>query len=66
MGVPTYDDPSFVHRLSVETPQNALVGIVAGLRGLGAGGTFEGIALYAEWTTDDREWEIYERTWRGR
>ncbi len=66
MGVPTYDDSSFMHRLSVETPRNALLGVVAGLRGLGAGGTFEGIALYAEWTTDDREWDVYERTWRGR
>jgi len=65
MGVPTYDDASFMHRVSVETPENAVFGVVAGLRGLGAGGTFEGIALYAEWTTDEREWGIYERAWRG-
>ena len=36
----------------VETPENAILGIVDGLRGLGGGGTFEGVALYAEWTTD--------------
>ena len=66
LGVPTYDDASFVHRLSVETPENAFLGVVAGLRGLGAGGTFEGVALYAEWTTDEREWATYERAWRGR
>jgi hypothetical protein len=65
MGVPTYDDPSFMHRVSVETPENALSGIVAGLRGLGAGGTFEGVALYAEWTTDEHDWQVYERAWRG-
>jgi len=50
----------------VENPENALVGVVAGLRGLGAGGTFEGVALYAEWTTDEAEWAAYERLWRNR
>jgi hypothetical protein len=65
LGVPTYDDTGFMHRAGVETTENALLGIVAGLRGLGAGGTFEGVALYAEWTTDEAEWAIYDRAWRG-
>jgi hypothetical protein len=66
VGVPTYDQTGIMHRAGVETPENALFGIVAGLRGLGAGGTFEGVALYAEWTTDEAEWDAYERIWRGR
>jgi hypothetical protein len=66
MGVPTYDETGLMHRGHVETPENAILGIVEGLRGLGGGGTFEGIALYAEWTTDDAEWEVYERLWRGK
>jgi hypothetical protein len=66
MGVPTYEPYGFMHRRGVETPENALAGVVAGLRGLGAGGTFEGIALYAEWTTDEAEWAVYERRWRNR
>jgi hypothetical protein len=66
MGVPTYEPYGFMHRRGVETPENAIVGVVAGLRGLGAGGTFEGIALYAEWTTDESEWRAYERHWRNR
>lgn len=66
MGVPTYDSYGFMHRAGVETPENALLGIVAGLRGLGAGGTFEGVALYAEWTTDERDWAAYDRYWRNR
>jgi len=66
MGVPTYEPFGFMHRAGVETPENALPGIVAGLRGLGAGGTFEGVAIYAEWTTDEREWSVYERLWRNR
>jgi hypothetical protein len=66
MGVPTYEPFGFMHRRGVETPENALAGVVAGLRGLGAGGTFEGVALYAEWTTDEAEWAAYERYWRNR
>ncbi|HVQ29711.1 MAG TPA: glycoside hydrolase family 18 protein, partial [Vicinamibacteria bacterium] len=66
MGVPTYDETGMMHRAGVETPENALLGIVAGLRGLGGGGTFEGVALYAEWTTDPAEWAAYERIWRGK
>ena len=66
MGVPTYEPYGFMHRAGVETPENALLGVVAGLRGLGAGGTFEGVALYAEWTTDERDWAAYERYWRNR
>ena len=66
MGIPTYEPYGFMHRRGVETPENALAGVVAGLRGLGAGGTFEGVALYAEWTTDESEWAVYERLWRNR
>jgi hypothetical protein len=66
VGVPTYDGSGIMHRGRVENPENALLGIVAGLRGLGAGGTFEGVALYAEWTTDEEEWDTYERVWRGK
>jgi hypothetical protein len=66
MGIPTYDTYGFMHRRGVETPENALAGVVAGLRGLGAGGTFEGVALYADWTTDEAEWSAYERYWRNR
>jgi hypothetical protein len=66
LGIPTYDDTSLMHRSGVETPSNAIAGIVAGLRGLGGGGTFEGVALYAEWTTDAADWAAYERLWRGK
>jgi hypothetical protein len=53
-----------MHRKGVETPENALLGVVSGLRGR-TGGTFEGVALYAEWTTDPEDWAVYERVWRG-
>jgi hypothetical protein len=53
------------HRAEVETLENALLGVISGLRGKPEGGTFEGVALYAEWTTDAGEWAVYERLWRG-
>jgi hypothetical protein len=64
-GIPTYDGTGLMHRADVENPENAIAGLVAGLRGVGGGGTFEGVALYAEWTTDDAEWDTYERLWRN-
>jgi hypothetical protein len=64
VGIPTYDETGLMHRKGVETPENALLGVVSGLRGR-AGGTFEGVALYAEWTTDPEDWAVYERVWRG-
>lgn len=65
IGVPTYDETGLMHRAGVETIENGILGVIAGLRGLGGGGTFEGIALYADWTTDAAEWAVYERLWRG-
>ena len=64
-GIPTYDGTGLMHRADIENPENAITGLVAGLRGLGGGGTFEGVALYAEWTTDAEEWRTYERLWRN-
>jgi hypothetical protein len=66
LGVPTYDPRGIMHRAEVETLENALLGVVSGLRGKPEGGTFEGIAIYAEWTTDSEEWDAYEKIWRGR
>lgn len=66
LGIPTYDDATAMHRPAVESPRNALLGVITGLRSIGGGGTFEGVALYAEWTTDAAEWEVYERLWRGK
>ena len=65
IGIPTYDGSGLMHRADVESPENALAGLIAGLRGVGGGGTFEGVALYAEWTTDEAEWATYERLWRN-
>ena len=65
IGIPSYDETGIMHRAGVETLENGLLGTVAGLRGVGGGGTFEGVALYAEWTTGPDEWAVYDRVWRG-
>jgi hypothetical protein len=65
IGVPTYDATGLMHRPGVETLENALLGVISGLSGAGGGGTFEGVAVYAEWTTSPEEWAVYERLWRG-
>jgi hypothetical protein len=65
IGIPTYEEFGLMHRQGVENTGNALAGVVAGLRGRAGGGTFEGVALYAEWTTDPGEWEVYEKVWRN-
>ena len=51
VGLPTYDETGLMHRGHVETPENAILGVVSGLRGLGAGGTFDGVALAATAST---------------
>jgi len=66
VGIPTYEETGRMHRAGVETPENALLGVVSGLQGLKDTKSFEGVALYAGWTTDDAKWGIYERLWRGR
>ena len=65
IGIPTYGGTGLMHRAGVETMENALLGIILGLRRSGTDGTFEGIAVYADWTTSDAEWGTYEQLWRG-
>jgi hypothetical protein len=66
LGVPTYDDYNISHVRDVETIDNTLVGIRAGLVDLGVDSRpFAGIAIYANWTTDAEEWSLYRSLWLG-
>jgi hypothetical protein len=65
MGVPAYEDEGVgYHHPETETLENALIGVARGLQH-GFPSHFRGVAVYAEWTIDDQEWEIYHRLWRG-
>jgi hypothetical protein len=66
MGVPSYEDQRWSFNPKAENVESGLRGIQKGLEG------FEGdelrnfgVAIYAEWTTDEQEWALYRREWLG-
>lgn len=64
IGVPTYDSAPPAHNAAVENIPATLDGINKGLEQAGsASAAVEGIALFAEWTTDDIEWRLFEQLW---
>jgi hypothetical protein len=66
LGVPSYDDHNISHVRHVETVDNTLRGIRAGLGDLEEGtAPFAGVAIYASWTTDAEEWRSYRALWLG-
>ncbi len=65
LGVPTYDDAPR-HQQSAENIVSAVRGLSATLSGAGLRtGNFEGLALYAYWTTDENEWQAFQSLWLG-
>ena len=66
LGVPSYDEHNISHVRHVETLDNTLRGIRAGLGDLKEGtAPFAGVAIYASWTTDEGEWRAYRALWLG-
>lgn len=66
LGVPSYDEHTLSHMRHVETLDNTLRGIRAGLLDLNEGTEpFAGVAIYASWTTDEEEWRNYRNLWLG-
>ena len=63
VGIPSYDDKTFSHRPNVENVENAINGTVMGLERTTQRKPFQGIAIYALWTTDSREMDDYHRLW---
>jgi hypothetical protein len=62
LGVPTYEDAQTeYHRPRVENLQNALLGIHAGLTRHSLPPNYQGVAIYSEWETDEREWEMWRQ-----
>jgi hypothetical protein len=67
MGVPTYEDERIGFHPEAENMESGLKGIQQGIQPYSEEQlTHFGVALYAEWTTDDTEWEIYEQEWLGK
>ncbi|MGN6554403.1 MAG: glycosyl hydrolase family 18 protein [Verrucomicrobiota bacterium] len=57
LGIPTYNDAAAgYHHPEVENMRNALLGIHQGLAEQPFSRSYQGIALYREWETDETEW----------
>lgn len=64
LGLPTYGDGFRSHNPRAENLRLALRGVREGLHDPGAQlSTFEGVALFADYTTDDKDWQTYSDLW---
>jgi hypothetical protein len=66
IGVPTYEEGFRSHGRRAENLQNAIRGVMKGFDSANKPMNFEGIALFADYTTDDSEWRMYDEHWLGR
>jgi len=65
IGIPTYDDQGDIHLTSAENIPSAIEGVQRGKQRAGdAANAITGIALYAEWTTNDDEWRLFNQFWQ--
>lgn len=66
IGIPTYDDDKESFDPLVENMETGLNGVIQGLNNKRAEiSVFTGVAIYADWETDESEWKIYEQLWQG-
>jgi hypothetical protein len=64
IGIPTYDAEPPGHDPYVENVYTAIAGLKAGLTAAGENADFvRGVAIYADWTTDDAEWQAFQEAW---
>jgi hypothetical protein len=63
LGLPTYEEGPPSHNSHAENLRFALWGVRKGLSATSSD-AIDGIAIFADYTTDDREWETLERYWR--
>ncbi len=63
-GLPTYEDVTLAHNHSSESFANSLRGVRDGLSDAGTvHSNIDGIALFADYTTDAAEWKLYTDYW---
>jgi hypothetical protein len=61
LGLPTYGEGTFSHNPQAENLRVALKAV----REAPLGSQLNGIALFADYTTEEDEWKLYERYWLG-
>lgn len=64
IGIPSYEDVPLYSNPEIENIPNAARAVRAALEELGPGREcFEGVAVYANWVTDEAEWGAYRKHW---
>ncbi|MCC6805086.1 MAG: hypothetical protein IT319_19560 [Anaerolineae bacterium] len=64
IGIPTFDAEPPGHDPLVENIDSAVQGIELGLQQAGDAARYvKGLAIYADWTTDDAEWADFQSAW---
>jgi hypothetical protein len=64
IGIPTYEDELPGHDTNVENVESAVRGVQIGLTEAGTSASLvQGVAIYADWTTDALEWAQYDSFW---
>lgn len=68
IGIPSYEDVPLLSDPRVENIANAARAVRGALERLDpqARATVEGVAVYAEWVTDQAEWGQFRDQWMGR
>jgi hypothetical protein len=66
IGVPTYEENRPGHRPWAENIRTSIIGMQLALNDLGIRENRDiGIAIFAEWTTDENEWATLRDEWFG-
>ena len=65
IGVPTYDEATGGFDPEAENLRSALIGIARTMPSDRDSPRMFGLAIYADWTTDDAEWALWRRHWLG-
>jgi hypothetical protein len=63
VGVPTYEEVTFSHKPDVENIAHALEGTIIGLESIPHKDIVRGVSIYALWTTNEKDMEIYRKLW---
>lgn len=63
LGVPTYGEGTPSHNPRSENLRLALIGVRSGLAGGADLTAWQGIAAFADYTTDESEWRVWDELW---
>lgn len=67
IGIPTYPAELPAHDPRVENVETAVRGVLNAVERLGeTASVMRGLTIYAEWTTDEPEWVVFENMWARR